>query len=68
MESVNGNFSREITCFTSYSYKIHLTPYQRHTLVVLDIAVMVLNLITVSFLCHDLCQNLVRTSYMVLFY
>lgn len=57
MESVNGNFSREITCFTSYSYKIHLTPYQRHTLVVLDIAVMVLNLMTVS-LCHDLVKTL----------
>ena len=48
MESSNDNFSTEITCLTSYSYKIHLTPSQRHALLVLDIAVMVLNLVTNS--------------------
>ena len=70
MESSNDNFSTEITCLTSYSYKIHLTPSQRHALLVLDIAVMVLNLVTNSAVLMALFMSkpYKNTSYMLLFY
>ena len=70
MKLVNGTLASNMSCFTSYSYKIYLTTSQRQILVLLDLAVMILNLsansaVLIVLLMSRLCQN---TSYMLLFY
>ena len=69
MQSNNVSLIKEI-CLTSYSHKIYLTGLQRHTLVVLDILVMILNIVANSAVVIVLLMSRFRenTSFILLFY
>lgn len=69
MQSNNVTLIKEI-CLTSYSHKIYLTGLQRHTLVVLDILVMILNIVANSAVVIVLLMSRFRenTSFILFFY